>query len=121
MRRSPGTLVSQSSQAATVHTPSTISSVPAPSRRPRLRVAVISDVHGNAHALRSVLAAVEEEAPDAVWCLGDTVGYGARPNECCELVEETADVCLAGNHDLLALDKEVIAGDFNNDANAAGR
>jgi diadenosine tetraphosphatase ApaH/serine/threonine PP2A family protein phosphatase len=86
-----------------------------------LRVAVISDVHGNAHALREVLAAVEQEAPDAVWCLGDTVGYGARPNECCELVEEAADVCLAGNHDLLALGKEVIAGAFNNDANAAGR
>jgi diadenosine tetraphosphatase ApaH/serine/threonine PP2A family protein phosphatase len=86
-----------------------------------LRVAVISDVHGNAHALRAVLAAVEEEAPDAVWCLGDTVGYGARPTECCELVQAVADVCLAGNHDLLALDKEVISGDFSNDANAAGR
>ena len=86
-----------------------------------MRVAVISDVHGNAHALRAVLAAVEQEAPDAVWCLGDTVGYGARPNECCALVREAADVCLAGNHDLLALGSEVLEADFNADATTAGR
>lgn len=86
-----------------------------------MRVAVISDIHGNAHALRAVLAAVESETPDAIWCLGDTVGYGARPNECCALVREAADVCLAGNHDLLALDREVLEGDFNPDASTAGR
>jgi diadenosine tetraphosphatase ApaH/serine/threonine PP2A family protein phosphatase len=86
-----------------------------------LRVAVISDVHGNAHALRAVLAAIEQEAPDAVWCLGDTVGYGARPNECCALVREAADVCLAGNHDLLADGRAVLEGDFNADAMTAGR
>jgi diadenosine tetraphosphatase ApaH/serine/threonine PP2A family protein phosphatase len=104
-----------------VHTPSAISSVPAPSSRPRLRVAVISDIHGNAHALHAVLAAVEVEAPDAIWCLGDTVGYGARPNECCSLVREAADVCLAGNHDLLAIGKEVLEADFNPDATTASR
>ncbi|MET0938269.1 MAG: metallophosphoesterase family protein [Gaiellaceae bacterium] len=86
-----------------------------------MRVAVISDVHGNAHALNAVLAAVEQEAPDAVWCLGDTVGYAARPNECCALVREAADVCLAGNHDLLALGSEVLEADFNADAATAGR
>jgi diadenosine tetraphosphatase ApaH/serine/threonine PP2A family protein phosphatase len=86
-----------------------------------LRVAVISDIHGNAHALRAVLAAIDSEAPDAVWCLGDTVGYGARPNECCDLVREATDVCLAGNHDLLALGTEVLEGDFNPDASSAGR
>lgn len=86
-----------------------------------MRVAVISDIHGNAHALRAVLAAIEREAPDAVWCLGDTVGYGARPNECCDLVREAADICLAGNHDLLALGTEVLEGDFNPDASTAGR
>jgi diadenosine tetraphosphatase ApaH/serine/threonine PP2A family protein phosphatase len=86
-----------------------------------VRVAVISDIHGNAHALHVVLAAVEAERPDAIWCLGDTVGYGARPNECCALVREVADVCLAGNHDLLALGREVLEGDFNPDASTAGR
>jgi predicted phosphodiesterase len=86
-----------------------------------LRVAVISDIHGNAHALRSVLAAIEQEKPDAVWCLGDTVGYGARPNECCALVREAADLCLAGNHDLLAVGSDVLEGDFNAEATTAGR
>ncbi len=86
-----------------------------------MRVAVISDIHGNALALQAVLAAIEVEAPDAVWCLGDTVGYGARPNECCSLVQSVADVCLVGNHDLLALGKEVQETEFNVDANTAIR
>ena len=68
-----------------------------------------------------MLAAVEQESPDALWCLGDTVGYGARPNECCALVRDATEVCLAGNHDLLALDAVVLEGDFNADAGAAGR
>jgi diadenosine tetraphosphatase ApaH/serine/threonine PP2A family protein phosphatase len=65
-----------------------------------MRIAVYSDVHGNLHALEAVLAAIEGDAPDQVWCLGDLVGYGPKPNECCLLVEARADVCLSGNHDL---------------------
>ena len=65
-----------------------------------MRVAVISDIHGNLHALEAVLEAVERERPDALWCLGDTVGYGPRPNECCALVAARTDLCLVGNHDL---------------------
>jgi diadenosine tetraphosphatase ApaH/serine/threonine PP2A family protein phosphatase len=65
-----------------------------------MRVAVVSDIHSNLHALEAVLAAIDAEAPDELWCLGDLVGYGARPNECCAAVAERADVCLAGNHDL---------------------
>jgi diadenosine tetraphosphatase ApaH/serine/threonine PP2A family protein phosphatase len=85
-----------------------------------MRVAVISDVHGNARALEAVLAALEQADTDALWCLGDTVGYGARPNECCALVGSAADLSLAGNHDL------VVAGvlgleEFSHDAAAAAR
>jgi diadenosine tetraphosphatase ApaH/serine/threonine PP2A family protein phosphatase len=47
-----------------------------------------------------VLDSVARDAPDEIWCLGDLVGYGPRPNECCSLVRERADVCLIGNHDL---------------------
>jgi predicted phosphodiesterase len=65
-----------------------------------LRVAVISDVHGNLHALEAVLGALEAEAPDEIWSLGDIVGYGPRPNPCCSLVAERARLGLAGNHDL---------------------
>ncbi len=63
-----------------------------------MRIAVISDVHGNLHALEAVLAELDGYE---VWCLGDTVGYGPRPNECCALVAERASLCLAGNHDLV--------------------
>ena len=82
------------------------------------RVAVISDVHGNRHALDAVLSAIEREQPDELWCLGDLVGYGPRPNECCREVATRADVCLAGNHDLVVLGSLDIA-DFAGDAAAA--
>jgi predicted phosphodiesterase len=85
-----------------------------------MRVAVISDVHANRHALDAVLEALDAEQPDAVWCLGDTVGYGPQPNECCELVRPRSDVCLVGNHDLVALG-EIDTGDFNVDAAAAAK
>jgi diadenosine tetraphosphatase ApaH/serine/threonine PP2A family protein phosphatase len=68
-----------------------------------VRVAVFSDVHGNLHALEAVLSSLAAESPDEVWCLGDVVGYGPRPNRCCALVAERADLCLIGNHDLAIL------------------
>ncbi|MDX6516493.1 MAG: hypothetical protein QOH73_2159 [Gaiellaceae bacterium] len=66
-----------------------------------MRVAVISDVHGNLAALEAVLDAIRRERLDAIWCLGDTVGYGPRPNECCALVQEHTTICLGGNHDFV--------------------
>ena len=87
-----------------------------------VRVAVISDVHANLYALEAVLAEIDREPPDAIWCLGDTVGYGPRPNECCELVRERAALVLSGNHDLLALGSaEVALGEFNPEAAEASR
>jgi diadenosine tetraphosphatase ApaH/serine/threonine PP2A family protein phosphatase len=97
-----------------------MSTVAIPIQRPLVRIAVISDIHGNFHALRAVLEAIAEEGPAAIWCLGDTVGYGPKPNECCALVEESVDLCLVGNHDLLALGKTVLEGDFNPEAASAG-
>ena len=47
-----------------------------------MRVAVISDIHANYHALEAVFAAIDRESPDEIWCLGDLVGYGPRPNRC---------------------------------------
>ena len=68
-----------------------------------MRVAIVSDIHGNLHALEAVLEAIDRDAPDAIWCLGDLVGYGPRPNRCCAVVAERADFCLIGNHDLAVL------------------
>jgi diadenosine tetraphosphatase ApaH/serine/threonine PP2A family protein phosphatase len=87
-----------------------------------LRIAVISDIHANLHALEAVLAAVDDESPDAVWNLGDTVGYGPRPNECCVLARARAELSLVGNHDLVAIGTgDVAVEDFNPEAAAAAR
>jgi predicted phosphodiesterase len=83
-----------------------------------MRVAVISDIHANYHALAAVLGAIDDAAVDAVWCLGDTVGYGPRPNDCCDVVERRSDRCLVGNHDLVVLG-ELTVSDFNDEAAAA--
>jgi len=83
-----------------------------------MRVAVISDIHGNVHALEASLAALEQEEPDAIWCLGDMIGYGPRPNECCTRVREVTDVCLVGNHDLGVLDR-ISLDDFSYEAAAS--
>ncbi len=79
-----------------------------------MHVAVLSDIHGNRHALEAVLADVETSAVREIWCLGDIVGYGADPNDCCALVREHARVSLAGNHDL------AVTGDISTDDFARG-
>ena len=68
-----------------------------------IRVAVISDVHGNLPAFEAVLADIHRQGVDARWCLGDLVGYGAQPDECVALAAETCDLCLVGNHDLVVI------------------
>jgi len=85
-----------------------------------MRVAVVSDIHSNLHALEAVLAAIEAEAPDELWCLGDLVGYGPRPNECCAAIADRADVCLAGNHDL-AVQGTIDLEEFHGEAAIAAR
>jgi diadenosine tetraphosphatase ApaH/serine/threonine PP2A family protein phosphatase len=83
-----------------------------------LRTAVLSDVHANLHALEAVLAEVDAGAFDALWFLGDLVGYGPRPNECVALLQERAAVSLAGNHDLVVLGRIPIVA-FAGEAAAA--
>jgi predicted phosphodiesterase len=68
-----------------------------------MRIAVISDIHSNLHALEAVLTDIEANAIDEIWCLGDVVGYGPRPNECADIVRERSAVALVGNHDLAAI------------------
>ncbi len=65
-----------------------------------MRVAIVSDIHGNRHAFEAVLDAIDESGCEELWCLGDLVGYGADPDACVALAREHAAVCLAGNHDL---------------------
>jgi diadenosine tetraphosphatase ApaH/serine/threonine PP2A family protein phosphatase len=85
-----------------------------------VRIAVISDIHGNWHAIDAVLADVAQESVDEVWCLGDIVGYGPQPNRCVEAARERSSVCLIGNHDLAALGR-VGVEDFSPDAATSAR
>ncbi|MBU4173574.1 MAG: metallophosphatase family protein [Actinobacteria bacterium] len=67
------------------------------------KIAVIGDVHGNMPALEAVLS--QCDGCDAVWCVGDTVGYGPYPNECVSKVRGLGAIAVAGNHDLGSLGK----------------
>ncbi len=65
-----------------------------------MRIAIVSDIHGNRQAFEAVLDAIAESECEELWCLGDLVGYGADPDACVALARSHAAVCLAGNHDL---------------------
>lgn len=81
-----------------------------------MRIVVVSDIHSNLVALETVLAAAGSY--DALWCLGDTIGYGPRPNECVALMRQHATIAITGNHDLACLGK-IDLSDFNPDARKA--
>ena len=68
--------------------------------------------------MEAVLESIDGVAPNEIWCLGDLVGYGPRPNRCCAIVAERTDVCLIGNHDLAVLGRLDLA-EFAPDAAAS--
>ncbi len=81
-----------------------------------MRYLIISDIHGNYPALMSVLHTAETY--DAIWCLGDFVGYGPNPNECVDAVRNRDHLAVAGNHDWGVLGRADIFA-FNADARLA--
>ncbi len=85
-----------------------------------MRIAVLSDIHGNRQAFEAVLAEVLGADVEEVWCLGDVVGYGADPDACISLAREHASVCLVGNHDL-AVRGDLSLDEFSRGAELAAR
>jgi diadenosine tetraphosphatase ApaH/serine/threonine PP2A family protein phosphatase len=81
-----------------------------------MRVAVLSDIHSNLVALEAVLAVCSDA--DEVWCLGDLVGYGPRPNEVLSRLRAVGALSVAGNHEWAAIGRRDTA-DFNDDAASA--
>jgi len=67
-------------------------------------IAIFSDIHGNRAALEACLADADAHGADSTWCLGDVVGYGARPRDCVELLRERAALTIRGNHEQAVLD-----------------
>ena len=80
-----------------------------------MRYAVLSDIHANWEALEAALDYLAKQTLHEIWVLGDTLGYGANPNECFEWMLENADVCLMGNHEKAVIDPK-LREDFNPDA-----
>lgn len=68
-----------------------------------MKIALISDIHGNLEALKTVLEDVKTRKVDKIHCLGDVVGYGSEPRACLELVRDQCDIKLMGNHEYVAL------------------
>lgn len=85
-----------------------------------MRLAIVSDIHGNLEALDAVLADLDATPPDAMVCLGDFVGYGAAPNECIDRLRPRIEHAVAGNHDFAACGR-IRLGYFNPDAAKAAR
>lgn len=83
-----------------------------------MRIGIFSDVHANLEALQAVLKAYEKAQIDRYICLGDIVGYGANPNECCQMIRNLTDLVVLGNHDAACTARMSSEG-FNSAARAA--
>lgn len=84
-----------------------------------MNILIVSDIHSNLVALDAVLADVPSF--DAIWNIGDTIGYGPRPRECLDrMVDLFANPVLVGNHDLACIG-EVDVAEFNPVAQVASR
>jgi diadenosine tetraphosphatase ApaH/serine/threonine PP2A family protein phosphatase len=70
-----------------------------------MRIAMVSDVHSNLEALTAVLRDADRRGAAGLWCLGDTVGYGADPSAVLSLLRGRGALMVAGNHDLAACGK----------------
>jgi predicted phosphodiesterase len=84
----------------------------------KMKCAIISDIHSNLEALKSVFQEIDRLGVDRTVCLGDIVGYGANPNECVEIIRERKIESIMGNHDVVACGKKE-PFDFNSIAKEA--
>lgn len=71
-----------------------------------MRIAFISDIHGNLTALQAVLADIKKQGADQVICLGDTVSLGPQPRQVIEALHEVNSINIQGNHDAAILEPE---------------
>ena len=71
-----------------------------------MRIAVISDIHGNLYSLLRVLEDIDSQDVDSIICLGDLVGYGPHPNEVIAMMRKKHITCLKGNYDASVVDND---------------
>lgn len=65
-----------------------------------MKIALFSDIHANLPALTAMFKSMDKQQPDAIYCLGDLVGYHVWPNEVIAEIRKRGIATLAGNHDL---------------------
>lgn len=80
-----------------------------------MKIAVISDIHGNYEALMSADKDIQKAQVDKIICLGDFIGYGPQPEEVARYLIENEIPCVLGNHEKAILHKKALAR-FNVDA-----
>ena len=85
-------------------------SIPASDGVDRMRLGILSDIHGNRHALEAVLIELEARGIDRLICLGDVVGYGPEPEACLDLLLQLNSVMILGNHEEAVLRPEIASG-----------
>jgi len=73
-----------------------------------MKIAILSDIHGNLEALESVLIEVLKRKVDKIICLGDLINYGPNPNEVIEIAKKEFDIIVMGNHDYVVIDENII-------------
>ena len=66
-----------------------------------MKYAIISDIHSNIQALNTALEIIEKDKIHRIICLGDIVGYNAKPSECIKAIKSNPKVLFVaqGNHD----------------------
>ena len=64
-----------------------------------MKIAIISDIHGNLEALKATLNDIEKRKVDKIICLGDTIAKGIHPKKCIELIRKNCEIVLQGNCD----------------------
>lgn len=63
------------------------------------KLAIISDIHANLEAMNAVLEDIKTREVDAIYCLGDVIGYGPNPIECLDLAFKHCKIIILGNHE----------------------
>lgn len=64
-----------------------------------MKIAIISDIHGNLEALKTTLKDIKSKNVDKIFCLGDIIGKGVHAKECLEIVKDSCEIILQGNCD----------------------
>ncbi|AOR22327.1 metallophosphoesterase family protein [Clostridium taeniosporum] len=71
-----------------------------------MKIAIISDIHGNIYSLIRALQDIDSERVDTIICLGDLVGYGPHPNEVIAMIKRRNILCIQGNYDKSVVDND---------------